>query len=399
MKLLKNLFPVLLIALMWASCSEDDGPGTGAVLPVSDIDRTSVVITSNGSFSVVVDATAGDSPLNTLTIRRDGNLVDDADIMINGSSTLNPLTLTGALKDGFSFNIDIQTDLGAGESAVYSFIIDADNNDNTTESVTVSVEDAPPVLEVTGGVSDYLTEPDVLITIPLVGTQGGSLLSTLSVYQNGALITDLSRLSFGATTWTENPRLLLTSETDGFAEDFVISAQSTVDTSAYMLVLTDDGALADTVSFFIVTEDPGTPVDSVKTNLMLFNSGGPVGTGGVNLITGEGTGSNDPGAHVVDEGIDDNLPAASNWLQQISAGNATANLRLAASNLYDTVTTKEEIEAIYNDGTDITVSDPLSGGEVFVLERTAGGYILFRIDQVNVTVDNNDDNYLISAKF
>ncbi len=397
---MKHLLPVFLLTFLLASCAEDDGPGPGNVLPSSNITTlTSTTISANGSFSVTLSALEGDSPLNTLTILKDASTVSEADITIDGSvAAANPILLFGGDKTSFTYTIDIQTDLGAGESATYSFIIDADNNDNTSESVVISVDNTPPVLDVTGGVSDYLAEPAALITIPLDAMQGSSALSTLHVYQNDSTVA-ADRISFGATIWTDNPRILTGGEENGFMQDLVLEAQMNEDTSRYMIILEDLSGQSDTVAFYVVVEDPGTPVDSIKTNLMLLNAGGPVGQGGVNLITGESTGSNDADAHLVDEGIDTDEPNATNWLQKISAGNATETLKLATGADYDNTSKKEEIEAIFNAGTDVTTSDKLVGGEIFVLKTLTGAFVLVRIDAVNVTVDDNTDSYTISAKF
>ncbi len=384
MKLLKNLFPVLLIALMWASCSEDDGPGTGAVLPVSDIDRTSVVITSNGSFSVVVDATAGDSPLNTLTIRRDGNLVDDADIMINGSSTLNPLTLTGALKDGFSFNIDIQTDLGAGESAVYSFIIDADNNDNTTESVTVSVEDpmVPPFLDLTG---DPVAPNDVW-QIPLVASMGTDTLETIAVYENGVLVETSRGITLGTMTfWSNNPNTLTSPLDTGFTEELIFDLPDTSGNYSYLVIITDKGGLSDSVAFS-ADLDLGTPIETIVSDT-LWNFAGP-NAGSMQIPGFNAVFVSEPNYDFRDEGN-----AAGEWESKFSLNSSSADLELrnASSADWNSINNYEDIEAAWNAATLTTgTTDAISEGDIYIISKGGILYAMRALDVVNTSGDDED---------
>ena len=205
MKLLKNLFPVLVIMLMWASCTEDDGPGIGAVLPTSDISTTSAIIPANGSFTIDLTANDGDSPLNTLTIQKDGLNVSASNVTIDGSTApANPVLLFGADKTSFAYSITVMTDLAPGETADYSFIVDAENNDNTTEVVTVTAEDIPPSLNVSGGSIDLSCPAGSLKALEFVGIQGGSALSTITVYEDGVLV-DTSRLEFGSEDFDTNP--------------------------------------------------------------------------------------------------------------------------------------------------------------------------------------------------
>ena len=396
MKFLKQLLPLFLIVFYLASCSEDDNPIIGGTDPTSSIDKQFATIPANGSFQVTLSAAAGDSPLNTLTIRRDGFTLDAATIMIDGGSTINPLVLTSALKDAFTFDIDITTDLGPGESSVYTFEIEAENADVTSESILVDVEAAmdPPVLDLNGDI----IEVNDLLQVPLSATQGSDSLHTIAIYENGSLAA-ANRLTLGAmTVWSENPYTLPSEFKGGFTETLLMSLPDTSGNYDYLIVVSDPNGLSDSVSFSAEI-NLGTPVDSVKTNLMLSNSAGPAGTGGVNLITGESTGSSDPGAHLSDEGIDSDEPPATNWLQMISAGPATETLKLATGADYDGTDTKENIEAIFNGATTVTVSDKILGGEVFALKTFSGAFVLVRIDAVNIAPADNSDSYTISAKF
>jgi hypothetical protein len=396
MKLMKQLFPVFLMMFLLASCTEDDGPGTGIFLPTSDITTlTPTVIQANGSFQVSLSADDGDSPLNTLTITKDGSNVSLSNIKYNGSpAAANPRLLLGADKTSFTYTIDVQTNLAADESATYAFVIAAENGDETTEVVVITAEAAmdPPILVISG----TITESNNLLQVPLTATLGSDSLSTIAVYENGVLAA-ANRLTLGAmTVWNMNPYTLPSTFKDGFSETLLISLPTTNGTYSYLIIVSDPSGLTDSAAFDAEV-DLGTPVDSIKTMLVLANSAGPSGTGGVNLITGAQTGSGAAGAHLRDLGIDSG-PVATNWLQQIGAGNATETLKLANAADYDGTTTKEEIESYFDNGTAVT-ADKLVGGEIFALKTLTGVYVLVRVDAVNVTTNNNADFYSLSAKF
>ena len=396
MKLMKQIFPLFLTMFLLASCATDDGPGTGIFLPTSDITTlTSTVIPVNGSFQVSLSADDGDSPLNTLTITKDGANVSLSNIKYNGAAAAaNPRLLLGADKTSFVYTIDVQTNLAANESATYAFNIVAENGDQTTESVVVTAEAAmdPPVLDFNGTIA----ESNNLFQIPLKATLGSDSLQTIAVYENGVLAA-ANRLTLGAmAVWANNPYTLPSNFKDGFTETLLMSLPTTNGTYSYVIIVADPSGLADSVAFSAEV-DLGTPIDSTKTMLVLSNAGGPMGTGGVNLITGAQTGSNNAGAHLKDMGIDQALPAATNWIQRIARGTATETLRSVNVD-YDGTKTKEEIEDYFNNGTTVTAAK-VQAGDLFALKTLTGVYVLVRVDAVNVTTTNNADFYSLSAKF
>lgn len=399
MKHLKYLFPLLLVTLFLSSCGEDDGPITPNTNPTSSIDNSAITISPRDSFTVFLTATAASTnPLNTLTVQKESvdlglDVVWVQDAPIGG----NPKVLFGDDKTSFNFKITVLTDLEQGQSADYQFVVTADNGDLTREIVTVTVPQptTPPDITLTGDI----TEANDLYQVPIQVTKGDADLSTIAVYENGALAA-ANRLTLGAmSVWTDNPYTLGASMQGGINETLLMNIPTTSGNYSYMIIVTDAANLMDTLAYTL-TLDLGTPVDSMKMDLRLLNAGGPQGQGAVNLITGESVGSDDPGAHLRDLGIDDSQPNATNWLQQIAKANATEELRIPSTAVdYASVANKEDIEAIYNAGTTIAQTDRLEGGEVLVLKTLSGAYVLVQIASVNVITDSNADYYSINAKF
>lgn len=400
MKHLKYLFPLLLVTLFISSCSEDDGPIPPNEAPTSSIDVTALTIGALDSFTVNISATAASTnPLNTLAVQKDGVVLPPAGITLDDMSIGgNPKLLLGDDKNSFNYKVRVITDLVAGDVIDYEFVITAENGDRTTEIVTVSVDVPmdPPSVDLVG---TEVTIGETLLQIPIKVEQGSADLSTIAVYENGALATP-SRLTLGAmSVWSENPYTLPASLQSSFEETLLVSLPTTTDTFNYMIIVEDASSLKDTLAFDVPIT-VGTAIDSMKMDLMLENAGGPEGQGAINLITGESVGSDDAGAHLRDLGIDDSLPVATNWLQQIAAANATEELRIPASAVdFASIQYKEDIQDIYDAGTAITESDKLNGGEVFVLKTLSGAYVLVQIESVNVVTDSNEDSYTINAKF
>jgi len=236
---------------------------------------------------------------------------------------------------------------------------------------------------------------------------------TITNYYNEVVIN-------GSSVVANNPLALSGDFKDGstIAIEITPFGQMDGDVSTYSFEVTDEVGETAIVSLDITVIDPATPIDTTMTGV-LFNQGGPQGTGGLDLDTGEGTGSTADAAEIQDEGIDLDISEANNWRQQISAAN---NAEMRAADLdalpenfsFDNVTSKEEIESVFETGDALSgsdadcnctdsvsgeaVTDPVTVGEIYAVQR-GDRYYLIRIDEVNnVTVDNSD-NYVVSIKY
>ncbi len=155
-------------------------------------------------------------------------------------------------------------------------------------------------------------------------------------------------------------------------------------------------------------------------NGVLFNQAGPAGTGGLDLDTGEGTGSTASESEIRDMGLDCTIPAPGlNWRRQIGTINdadmRAVDMTQVENFTFENVGSVEEIIGAYESGIDLAdgesincantsttavtdVSEVLTAGDMFVV-LSNGRYYLIRIDEVNETDMDNDDNYVISIKY
>ena len=136
---------------------------------------------------------------------------------------------------------------------------------------------------------------------------------------------------------------------------------------------------------------------------LLLNAGGPMGTGGINLLTGDGTGSGiADGGHIKDEGIDLALPNDQNWKKRISGiGNTvlkTPGIDFPVDD-FDAVAFTEEIQTVFDNGDDITMTSVINIGDIFLAQLDSGEVVLVKITDVTETTNNNDDFYTLSIKY
>ena len=234
-------------------------------------------------------------------------------------------------------------------------------------------------------------------SIKVTAAAGDSLISTLSVKENGTAIAK-ERLVFDGFDAGSNPTPISTGA--GFTWEIDIVAHSDIDvTSTYTVEITDGANLTDDVSVDITTFDPGTPV-AVSEMVMLLNQGGPAGTGGLDLHTGTGTGTqaSDTTADIRDMGIDEiNFPPETNWLQKIGTINGSMLAVPDANFDFDAITKKEEIVPAFEAGTQITESEKVEVGDAFLV-LSQGTYFAIKVTKIEVVTTDNSDFYEFTVK-
>ena len=247
-----------------------------------------------------------------------------------------------------------------------------------------------------------------------VGLKGEDLtdsLSTLEVFLNDEKV-EGSLVSITAADGTDigvnNPALLVSPYNNGF--DFAVELRTNAEygVNTFRFLLTDSGALTDEVSIAITTVAPAPVGTDLSGNLsgVLLNQAGPAGTGGLDLDTGDGTGSADPASEIRDNGVD-NGPVATNWLQTISTINGATIRTLnrdAMGESYDfaTVTTVEEVQAAWDLGDEVVDNSTavlVVGDEFIVQNADQSRNYLLQVVEVNVTSDDNGDNYVFNIKY
>ncbi len=267
-------------------------------------------------------------------------------------------------------------------------------------------------------------------SVKITVTPGDNPLSSLRLLVGGAVVpaanitdyvTDIN--AGGEDILQQNPLAIDASRENGatYVYEMVPFGQLEGETVAYTFEVTDKAQETASVSFDItIVPPPGTELD-MELSGVLFNQAGPAGTGGLDLDTGDGTGSADAAAEIRDLGIDCTIdPAnAENWRAQVGSVNGTDMKAVDVDAQpegfsFDNVKTKEEIVAAYDTGITLAdgvstnancvetpvadVSDPVSAGDLFVVKK-GDVYYLFQVDEVNPVGGSNGDNYVLSIKY
>jgi len=406
------------------SCGEDP-LNPGGIPP-------SVRLTDNGAGSLTADATVnsgetytlnivaspGDSRLNNLTISEDGSNIDIGRLSLGG----NPALLIDGDKDGIDWNVDIDAPTDPGTYSITATVTD-DANEVSSVSISITIADTPPTIAVSSGATGVDVAPGETVIVRINASAGSRQLNTITVWEDGVAITDLTRLEFNGVAFTANPNTLEGADKDEITEGEVLIRQipSATGTSNYTIVVEDEGQNAAEVEYIVNYIDPGTPLTNTLEGI-LFNSAGPQGTGGINLITGESTNSNTPDTHLHDEGVDGSAvtgPNDENWIKRISGESNGSEVKLVDISVlpegfsFASVSSKEEIQGAHDNGNVFTntnddgelVSWEVEVGDMYTVQN-GDNIFLIEIREVNEkngllsngNIDNTD-NYVIDIKF
>ncbi|MEM9935180.1 MAG: hypothetical protein AAF824_16255 [Bacteroidota bacterium] len=265
--------------------------------------------------------------------------------------------------------------------------------------------DSPPSITLAAEVgflaADGEVAPDSVFNVKINAVQGTALLRSVAIRENGTLVA-ADRLTVNGAPAGGNPKPVGSGETSTLEWEIGIAGPSEVDqTFTYEIQVSDENNNTQSVSLSVTTR---ANVTELRGRLLL-NSDGPAGQGGLNLLTGEGTGtvSSDPTsstAHIKDEGIDLNRPNATNWLRQISGINGSELKTPAAGVVFNDVQTKNQIVEAWNDAdaTAITVSDPVEVDDIFLVNQN-DLYFLIIVTAVNNTETDNADSIEFRIKY
>lgn len=242
---------------------------------------------------------------------------------------------------------------------------------------------------------DITIEQGSVFKARVIAAKGSGNLTEFSVLEDNAPF-DVARLLINGNAAVANPVILGTAEAAGLDWTFDLTAADHEAIHVYRFQVKDANGKTGEVSFKVTTFDPGTPVTALMG--VLLNQAGPAGTGGLDLDTGAGTGSNDAAAEIRDMGIDIGQAPATNWRQQIAPANNAVLRKAAAGTDFSTVATREQIATLFAaSGANLAMTNKVQPGELYVIERN-GNHYLIRIAEVNITTDNNADNYVIDIK-
>ena len=432
-KLLTYLSFSFLLVLSFTACEEDPlgggtGGGTGgsgggsggtangpSLLLITETGFVSDVATINQGteFFVKLQGEKGDADLQAITIYEDGVAISSTRITDGGNSVVaNPFLITGLDVTSFVKEIGVIS-IDFEDTKTYEFELkDVDGNtDSGTVSITTAPEQVTPPTITIGGSGMFMTAPSSIFTVPVTVSDVTSPLLVVGVFQDGVEVSP-DRLwweTLSNPNWGENPGAIDDADKLGFSRNILIRAHDS-GIATYAIAVAD-GTGETYFQEFTVEVESATPVTTLEG--ILFNRAGPTGTGGLDLDTGASTGSADPEAEIKDEGIDLGLPTTSNWIRKISAANDAMIKQLIPNQggliesfTFDGVTSVEQIASVWDNGiTFVEVntdgqlrSERVEVGQMYVVERQGKFYII-QVKEVNETMDNNNDNYVVDIKF
>lgn len=406
-----------LSAILFTSCDDTGTNPSNANAPILDLVAgdgyvsTDVTVEPGTTVKLKINAIKGDNPIKTVRFEEDGALVSDfaTRLKINGAgaSSSNILILNDAEKAAVNWEVEY-TAPTTEKATTFTIKVTDDAGNSDAESVVITTKTTSEFsFKLTESAPynwfDVTVSENSLVGVQLVGVKGQYDLSTLAVYEDGVLISDNTRLRIGdySTNFTANPLSLEGAMTTGFTTDVWVKSHTGQGvTKEYKFELKDANNQTLSVGFKIST--PAAQSDVTTKTGQLLNAAGPAGTGGLDLDTGNSVGSNDATADIKDSGIDNSLPLAQNWIQKIQpAGNYTLTKAAAVSEFpitFDQIQYKTEITAAFNASTQISQSDVVNIGDVFLLHNGTTLFIL-KCTNINVTADNNNDYYTFDVKF
>lgn len=380
--------------MLITSCDPDIIDSTLSYSDETGYVSSDATIAANEVFLVKVSGTSGSAEMNTLTIQKDGVNLSTDDYTVDGAVDNNPKLLFDTERSSFTYEIAITGDDSGADT--YSFVVESDDDGRETRSIEITVDGvgAQPVLTNDMNSSIELENPGT-VQIVLTAVKGNVPLSSISVLEEGALITDLTRLAWESGDWTSNPQILEGADVDGFtSKKLFLTSNNTVGLTNYTITLVDENGDESSINYAITILPVSTPLVDVATGVLLYNNSGP-NFGAIDLETGTNvTSVSNPDADIIDQGIDGD----GNWLQIIAPADATTSLRsIDASYTYENVTSKELLIEAYDGGTELAQTGTLMVGSTYVAKREDVYYMMI-VTGVNPTTDDNLDNLIWDIK-
>jgi hypothetical protein len=269
--------------------------------------------------------------------------------------------------------------------------------------------DTPTSLNFVSG-TGYLTAdanvvPGEVFTVNVKATAGDNPLKTLTIKDNNSTISvSTDRLTIDGSAANVNPILLAGADKTSFDYVIGIKAHSGNEARNYTFEVADDAGNISTLTLKITVA--ATPVTTLTG--ILFNQSGPAGTGGLNLLTGESTGTQaaDVNSQIRDMGIDSSSTVTGTWKQKVGSLNGSVlkyikkgQNGVAENFSFGGVAYKEELASLWEKGSaSFTVSEKVNVGD-FIMVFHKNTYFLIEVKEINVTTNNNADNYKFDIKY
>lgn len=383
--------------LLFSSCGDEPIVQMDPSITTTTGANDTIKAVANQFATININGFKGSAELNGIEIRENDQKVSFDRIRFKGTAVAaNPILILTNDRQGFSGEIRMRT-LYADTTTKITIILS--DNDGKTVSISrlVKATKKGPTIGYSSANPVNAVAPGVVQEFKFSVTPGSAPLSRVLVKENGAIITDVTRLKFDSLNFFSNPEFIPTDKIDGFVgKNVTVRMPSSIGKWKYTFTFIDTlGGFTD----YNVDAYVGTKLDFVASGVLL-NAAGPIGTGGLDLDEGKSTGSDDANAEIKDEGIDAALPLATNWMQKISA-TAGAELRRVVQviDIAD-IYVKEQILNYWNLGSPVPGPTPnkVLVKDVFVVKKEDRYYFL-QFDKIVIAPADNTDNYEVSIKW
>ena len=388
---------IICFTLFLTACGDEPIVQMDPSLTTTTAANDTLKAVANQFASINISGIKGSAELNGIEVFENDVKVSFDRIRFKGTAVAaNPILLLTNDRQGFTAEVRLRTLYADIVTKITITLIDNDGN-RVSVSRMIKATKQGPVIGYSAANPVNAVAPGTDYGFRFSVTTGSAPLSTISVKENGVIITDVSRLKFDGIPFFSNPEFLPTNKIDGFVSNVVsVVLPATIGKWQYTFTFTD--TLGGFTEYDVVAY-VGTKLDFVATGVLL-NAAGPQGTGGLDLDMGISTGSDDAEAEIKDEGIDAALPLANNWKQKISAAGSAELRRVIQVIDISDIYVKEQILNYWNLGSPVSGPTPnkVLVNDIFVVKKEDRYYFL-QIDKVTVTPTDNTDKFEVSIKW
>ncbi|MFK8102385.1 MAG: hypothetical protein AB8G15_07670 [Saprospiraceae bacterium] len=397
-----------LVLLLAIACGKDDETITPVDnSPTIDLVDEATFISSDtdlepgSAFQVKLSASQGTSPLNTLTIMEDNVKVALDRISINSSTgAANPALILGDDKTSLVWTVEIQGATTEGSYA-YDFIVTDEDGLTGTAFLNINyvVQGTLTMVQTPGsGSSSVCTVPNTLFAVSADATRAGSPLNQLAIYEDGVLVTDLTRLRCDNVEFDANPVTLKTTDKEGFTDKEILIRTHEPATKVYTIEVIDEAGNSES---FDITIQTGTEAGVINNAVLTNRTNAGLLTGGLDLSTGNPTGTTSAmGNNMADATIRDRgNDGSGEWYRSITSINGSEIKTPFSTIDFNALTKREEIVSQFNLGNAIaTNSDPIEIGDIFLVKRLDNYFIIQAVEVNETPVGDEDDNIVFNIK-
>lgn len=357
-----------------------------------------IFVQPSSTFHILIKGTKGDSLLQTLEIRQNGELLKLDRMSINGVPLRSNPYIFGNTAESNEFLWDValvaHDDI---EKVQYEFILEDETGRQAITDIIVNTKInslTPPTIELLSEVTpSILGEGSASFEFEIDAI--GSPIDSIIVYRASTL-EDASKIKLDGITFSSNPMAVDDSDRRGFRKEIEIRSTENSGLQGYTIIFLDSLGTAYTYEIGILVIKPvelaeGIILNSVQT--------GGTSQGAYDLDNLVEYGITDDRAEIKDNGSVQNT-----WNQKITAFNNSELAKIDAD--FDIIETDNQIKDLWEDAEKADISSitgepkeytsrKINTGDIYIVKRV-NDYFLLKITEIST--DANDQFYKMDVK-